>query len=67
MINSYNVHEDNKVPIILNCLISEGLQFIQTPNNDKQDMCKTRLGLFEVLSKKFEPPAQQNYSITLIL
>ena len=55
MTNSYNGQENETVSIIQNWLGREGLQFIQTLNNDKQDKSKNNTGLSKVLSEKFKP------------
>ena len=53
--NSYNIQDNEKVPVILNLLCREGLQFTETLNDGEQEKYKTSMGLFKVLSKEFNP------------
>ena len=52
MTNSYSMQGNKKVPVILNWLGRERLQFIQIFNDEEQEKCKTGKGLFKVLSEK---------------
>ena len=45
--NSYNIQDNEKVPIILNLLCREGLQFTETLNDGEQEKYKTSMGLFK--------------------
>ena len=55
MNNSYSIQDNNMFPIILNYFGREGLQFMQTLNDEEQEKCKSSMGLFEVLSETFKP------------
>ena len=50
MTYSYNIQDDKKVPIILKWLGREGLQGMQTLNNEEQEIAKISTGLFDMLS-----------------
>ena len=52
--NSYNIQENEKVPIIRNWLGHKGLRFVETLNGKKQEKCQTCFGLLKVLSAKFK-------------
>ena len=55
MMNSYNIGEDEKVPIIMNWLGCKGLNFVQPIADSEKEMCKISKGLFTVLSEKCKP------------
>ena len=62
MTNSYNIQDNEKVPITLSWLGREGLQFMKTLSEEKEK-CETSMGLFSVLGEKVEP--QQKTIISL--
>ena len=49
------MQDNKKVPFVLSWLDREGLQFMQTLNDEDQEKCKTSMGLFKVLSEKIKP------------
>ena len=51
MTNSFNIQDNEKVPIILSWLGRGGPQFMQTLNNEEQEKHKMSMGLFEVLNE----------------
>ena len=55
------MQESKKIPIILNWLGKDGFKFVKTPDNEEQEKCSKKTGLFKVLSDKFK--AYQNQSI----
>ena len=50
-VESYNLSEEGKVPIIKNWVGREGLQSIQSPINTEKEACKSTTRLFDVLKK----------------
>ena len=54
MMNSYNIGERKRVPIIMNWLGHERLRFVQTLTMKKKK-CQTSSGLYNVLFKKCKP------------
>ena len=54
MTYSYNIQDNEKVPVLLNWLGKEGLQFMQVLNDENKEKCKASKGSFEVLSEKFK-------------
>ena len=54
MTNSYNIQYNEKVPVILNWLGREGLQFLKSLNDEEQENFKKSMGFFEVLSEIFK-------------
>ena len=52
---TYELTEEEKVPILKNWLGREGLQLIQTFTSSEKDACNTAEGLFSSLSKNFKP------------
>ena len=45
---SCNIQFNEKTPIILKCLGTNGSQFVETLNGEEQEQCKTNVGIFEV-------------------
>ena len=54
MTKKYNTQDNQKVPVTLNWLGREGLQFMQTLNDEEHEKCKANMGVFEVLREIFK-------------
>ena len=61
MTKSYDISDNEGVPIIMNWLGCEGLHFIQTLANEELDTCKSSTDLFNIVNAKFKP--QHNETI----
>ena len=54
-INTYELTEEEKVPIMKNWLGREGPQLVKTFMNTEKEECKMAKGLFLTLSQQFKP------------
>ena len=52
---AYEISNERKVPVFMNCLVLEGLLLIQTFTQEEKEKCKMTKALFLVLSSKFKP------------
>ena len=52
---AYELSEEEKAPVIKNCLGQEGLQLKQMFTEEKKEKCITVKGFFAVLYSKFKP------------
>ena len=59
MINSYNMKESTKTPITMNWQGHEGLRYVQTQPDNKQEKYQAGSGLFEVLNEIFKPQQKE--------
>ena len=61
---TYELTDEEKVPVTKNWLGMEGLQLIKTCTNEEKEKCKTAKGLFSIISHRSKP---FHYRIMLLL
>ena len=57
---NYNIWKSERVPRIMNWLGCEGIHFVPTLVDDKQEICKSSAGLFSIHNTKFKPQNNEN-------
>ena len=56
MVNGqYHIYDAEKIPIMMNWLEREVIQFTKTLNAAEQELCEIVKGLFNTLGDKFKP------------